>query len=380
MSSSFFNVLQSKNYINIFSILCLLFLFSRCTDSQEANSSVSVYTMIGETIVLKNQQENELSKKSISNLKVYSINSNGVRFYYKENIDYIFSNNLLKRTVNSSIPNYSFHNVLYNTDGTFTFSSLPRNPSLTIPFHVYADYNFVDSESIKGNFEELILSSKLKNKLKSKQLIKIGVMGTSISAGAHTLASFYQDSDKQTYPYLVAKALRNSFGSEVLTSNYSKNGSSIGDIFDSLPTIIKDDNDLVFIEFGMNDHIGENWLGNLPFFEKNMEELIKKFKGNNTDVILVGFFQQNPYWDMEYVGSTRAYNQSIYNLAKKYNCFFADINYEFSKYSQKKIDQDLCGDFMHHPTSFGHLLYYKTIMPLFSEKVTNDGEMYNLVN
>lgn len=376
-----------KNIVNFtFSIYIKIFLlifflqFLGCSNSQINNKKETVYNMIGETVVLVNQAENELSKKNIYNLKLYSIDNSGVKSYYKDKVDYTFLNNLLKRTSNSNIPNYSFHNVLYNADGTFTFSSIPRNPSLTIPFQVYADYNFIDSELQEGIFEEQILSINIKNKLKSKFPLRIGVLGTSISAGAHTLSSFYQSSDAQTYHHLVAKALKKSFGSEVLILNYSKNGSTIGDIFNSLPAIIQDNNDLVFIEFGMNDHIGKNWLANKSLFEKNMEKLIKKFKDNDTDVVLVGFFQQNPSWDMEYKGSTKAYNQSIYNLSKKYNCFFADINYEFSKYSQTKIDQDICGDFMHHPTSFGHLLYYKTIMTLFSEKGTTDGDIYNLVN
>jgi hypothetical protein len=75
-----------------------------------------------------------------------------------------------------------------------------------------------------------------------------------------------------------------------------------------------------------------------------------------------------------------AYNQSLYNLAKKHNCYFADINKEFSKYNQTKIKQDLCGDFIHYPTSFGHLLYHKTIIPVFLDKEVSVAFVYSLVN
>lgn len=53
---------------------------------------------------------------------------------------------------------------------------------------------------------------------------------------------------------------------------------------------------------------------------------------------------------------------------------------EFSKYSQTKINNDLCEDFMHHPITFGHVLYYKTITPLFFKNDTRDGLMYHLIN
>ena len=107
--------------------------------------------------------------------------------------------------------------------------------------------------------------------------------------------------------------------------------------------------------------------------------LIDKFQQSGTNVIIVGFFQQNQNWDLEFEGSTFIFNQVLSNLAKKYNCYFADINGEFSKYSQKKINEDLCGDFMHHPTSFGHLLYYKTLIPVFLSENKSDGFVYDLL-
>ncbi|MFC4478242.1 SGNH/GDSL hydrolase family protein [Flavobacterium chungangensis] len=336
--------------------------------------------MIGETFVLKGNDSNNLIKENVSNLKVYSIDSVRVKHFFTEKVDYIIEGNKLRRTKNSKIPNFDEHVVVYNDDGTFTFNSFPRNPPLTIPFQLYADYDFSDFDSIYGNLDKSFLSEKLKNKIAKREKIKIGVIGTSITAGAHTLEQFYHNSDKDSYPYLIKKAIEKLYRNEVVITNYSQNGSSIDYLGDVFPTALKDNNDLMFIEFGMNDHIYSWWKSNLPNFELTMSNSVDRFKTHGIDVIMVGFFQQNQSWDLEFINSTIEYNQSLSNVSKKYNCYFADVNKEFSKYSQPKINQDFCGDFMHHPTSFGHLLYYKTIIPAFLKEDVNDGFIYNLVN
>lgn len=362
--------------------LSLLMLFSifGCNTDDTNSKEVADQDIIGETFVLTGVEENNLIKKEINNLKLYSIDSNRHKVYYKEKVDYVVVNNKVKRTSNSSIPNFVDHSVVLNSDDSFTFSFSPRNPPLTIPFHVYADYNFSDTEALHGEFNNNFLSYELKEKLKSKGGLKIGAIGTSITAGAHTLEKFYFDSDQQSYPYLLAEAINTVKGNKVSVVNYSKGGGSIGYLETIIDVVLHDNIDLVLIEFGMNDHIHAWWESGLPSFELRISSAIEKFEAHNIDVILVGFFQQNPSWDLEFENSTIAYNHSLYNLAKKHNCYFADINKEFSKYSQTKINQDLCGDFMHHPTSFGHLLYYKTIIPVFLDKDVTDGFVYSLLN
>ena len=185
---------------NHFYSFLLFLVFFGCTSYKVNNLALSSYKITGESFVLKNSDENRLIKNNISNLVLYSIGSKRERIYYKENVDYVVVNNRVKRTINSSIPNFAGHDVLANQEGTFTFSSSPRNPSLTIPFHVYADYDFQDIETVYGEFNKSFLSTKLKEKLRNKENIKFGAIGTSITAGVHTLESFHFDSDKQTYP------------------------------------------------------------------------------------------------------------------------------------------------------------------------------------
>lgn len=368
-----------KKINNYWCSFFLFFIFFGCTTDKNHYLEAKSYKIIGESLVLKNTEENHLIKNNITNLTLYSIDSKRDRIYYKKDVDYVVTNNRIKRTNNSSIPNFVDHNFVTNLDGSFTFGYSPRNPSLTIPFHVYVDYDFQDTEIVYGEFNKNYLSSRFKEKLNNKEDIKIGSIGTSITAGAHTLENFYFNSDKQAYIYLLANAVNKIYKNNVCVKNYSQGGSSVGDAFNLLPTILEDKNDLVVIEFGMNDHINSDWSTNLVGFKDKVGILIDKFQQSKTDIIIVGFFQQNPNWDLEFKGSTLAFNQVLYNLAKKYNCYFADINSEFSKYIQKKINEDLCGDFMHHPTAFGHLLYYKTLVPVFLSENKNDGFVYGLV-
>jgi hypothetical protein len=358
----------------------LIFSFAACGNDDRSNDNFDINEISGESITLKNTEENTLIKNDIYNLKLYLVDSDRNRIYYKENVDYIATQNKLRRTTNSSIPNFKDHKVIFNNDSTFTFNSVPRNPSLTISYHIYADYNFYDTEYIAGQFDKGFLSTRLKNKLKNKKQINISAFGTSITAGAHTLEDFHHNSDIETYPYLVAKGLKKVWGSNVVVTNYSKNGGYLKSLSDFLPTMIQGENDIVFIEFGMNDHIGSDWEKNLLVFNMYLEEIMIKFQEKNVDVILIGFPQQNSRWDMEYKGSTIAYNKSLANFAKKYSCSFIDIYSNFSKYDQTKINNDLYGDFMHHPSSFGHILYYKSIMPLFITKDVSDGYVYSLLD
>lgn len=366
-----------SNFRSFFYIFFCLFFC--CHSEKDENIDVENGSMIGETFVLSNMDQNHFIKKNISNLKIYSIDSVRNKHFWKENIDYIVEDNKVKRTINSNIPNFSKHNVVYNNDGSFTFNSSPRNPSLNIPYQLYADYKFYDLEIIKGEYNKTFLSKDLKDKLKNKKQIKIGVIGTSITAGAHTLEEFHHNSDKESYSYLLGAGIKKLYGNNVIITNYSKGGSSIDYLDTVFKNVLEDHNDLVLIEFGMNDHLSSSWESGILTFESNITSAIEKFKVQNIDVIIVGFFQQNPLWDLEFSNSTIAYNQLLHNICEKYNCYFADVNKEFSKFSQTKINQDFCGDFMHHPTSFGHLLYYKTIVPAFLDKEATDGFLYSLI-
>jgi len=361
-------------------ILIIIFLSAACSISETIQIKQPENKISGETITLSGFAENSLLKSNISNLKVYSFNKEKNKVYYKENIDYVTAGNRIKRIKDSKIPNFALHKVVLNDDLRFTFSASPRNPELTIEYQVFCDYGYTDAESLEGHYKNSFLSPEIKEKLKDKKVIKIAVIGTSISAGAHTFAQYYEGSDRETYPHLVATAIKNKFGSQVIINNYSKGGSSLSYLEDSYETIIAENYDLIFIEFGMNDHLYSFWFEQLPNFESVMSSFLKTSRENNVNIVLVGFFQQNTLWDLEFACSTNAYNQVLFNIAGNFNCFFADINKEFAKYSQKKINQDLCGDYMHHPTTFGHQLYYKTIMPIFLEDTVSDKSLYKLIN
>ena len=361
-------------------LVILIFLSAACSNVDKELISKTENRINGETITLSGFEENNLLKKNISNLKLYSFDNGKNKVYYKENLDYVVVGNRIKRIKDSKIPDFAFHKVVLNDDLSFTFAASPRNPELTIEYQVFCDYDYTDMESLQGYYKSSFLSSEIKDRLKNKKAIKIAVIGTSISAGAHTWAQYYEESDRETYPYLVATAIENKFGSQVTINNYSMGGSSLSYLEESYESIIAENYDLIFIEFGMNDHLYSLWLEQLPNFESVMSSIVKTSRQKDVNIILVGFFQQNLSWDLEFMGSTNAYNKSLFDIARQYNYYFADINKEFSKYDANKINRDLCGDYLHHPTTFGHQLYYKTIMPVFFEDSVSDGTLYKLVN
>ena len=141
-----------------FYIIILFFVFVGCdrTELDFSNTLNEKNEIVGESITLKNLEYKNLIKNELTNIKVYSIDSSLQRGYYIKDID----------------------------------------------------YNFFDTVQIQGKFSSDFLSLRLKEKLKNKEQIRIGALGTSITSGAHTLDHYYNNSDKDTYPYLISKMLK----------------------------------------------------------------------------------------------------------------------------------------------------------------------------
>jgi hypothetical protein len=243
-----------------------------------------------------------------------------------------------------------------------------RNPELTIGYQILADYEVY-------NVYEYSSSSDF---MYGEEKMKMATIGTSITYGAHTYEQYYYSSDKQTYPYLVAKGLLKLYGIECEIKNWSIDQGGINQLSSFvLDNIINERCDFVFIELGMNDHLGEN--PNIVAFENAINNAVTTLKENDITVILVGFFQQNPDWDLEYPANTVLYNNVLRNIALEHKIFFADIYAEFSEISSEKMYKDYMGDFMHHPTSFGHQLYYTCIMPFFIHGKYTDSLLFELI-
>jgi hypothetical protein len=366
---------MGKNLIA--SIVLSLCLISCVLDEWQSSESISYGSCIkGETLTLSGDQLNSLYKAEFSELKLYSITSSGNVRYYFEGIDFVIENNQIRRTDSSLIPDFSGHQIIYNSEGKFTWNPEPnRNPELIIPYQIYADYQFnveLDRFIKPANF----ISRHLYEKLRQRKQIVIITIGTSITFGAHTYQHYYNQSDCQTYPYLVSMALNKIYGAECQIINGSTDGGGVNQIQD-LTTTLAINPDVVFIELGMNDHDGEN--PNIEYFYNSINNAVEIFKDNNIDVVLLGFFQQIESWELEFPKNTIAFNMVLSKIASLNNVFFCDIYSFFESINKNKLYKDYTGDFMHHPTSFGHQLYYLNIMPFFIDKEIKESDLLEYI-
>lgn len=338
--------------------LYFFFLLLSVSCNKEERSDDFEYRIKGETITLNNNEFNQLLQENVSDIFVYSLDPEGNIIQYIENKDYVVEENRIRRTEKSSIPNFANYNVAYQPDGKFEWIPEPNlNPPLPLLYQVYVDYRYKET-----NAADIILPSITLNKERLTRTLKIVGSGTSITTGIHTYNHYFTNSDSQTYLYLLARAIKRIYNNEVVVVNKSINGGRINQIV-NLEPILSENPDIVIIELGMNDHCGE--VPDQVTFKNSIDRAVKLLKENEIEVILVGFFQQNPDWELEYPHNTRIFNDILKDIASQHNIFFADIYTAFEKLDKMKLYKDYMGDFMHHPTSFGHQLYYLEIMPFF---------------
>ena len=132
--------------------------------------------------------------------------------------------------------------------------------------------------------------------------------------------------------------------------------------------------DVMMIELGMNDHCENNGGDEVPAAEErvvsyknDLENAVDTLQQNGIDVILIGFPQQNMTWDMEDMNATRLYNEALKELAEQKHIYFADVYDLFREVGYKKpLNQDVMADYIHHPTEWGHKLYYTSIISAFN--------------
>jgi hypothetical protein len=334
------------------------------------------YSITGETIALSSQDPSYLLKKDAKINAVYKIGKGSAITTYKLGTDYLLTGNGgIARTASSSIPDFSTHKVVLNADGKFTFVGDPtRNPQAAVPWQIMVDYSTTEDSLIyqKSNF----LSNKLKNKLKNKEDISIYCIGTSISAGAHTVPVFYDNKNTAAYVQLIAKAIHKLYGNKVTVTNLAEGGADASLFNSKLEQIKINKPDFIFVEFGMNEHIIST---NIDIYLTDIENGIKTLMAAGIDCSIVGFFQQNPEWESEVPASTKYFNDKLREMAARDNVFFSDIYNVFKQIPEEKRYKDLTGDYMHHPTDFGHKIYYLAIIPWLLFENKPESELLKLV-
>ena len=320
----------------------------------------------GETITLSSQLTSYPLKKDAKITSVYKIGAGGSVKTYKSGSDYLLTKDGgIQRTVNSAIPDFSTYNVIFDSNGMFSYT--PQNPPFPFFWQVMIDYT-IDTDSTIHS-QSLYLSDTLKSKILSKKDLSIYSIGTSITAGANTAVTWYGQVATEIYPNFVGRALNKLYGNLVTVTNLAVGGATSELLTANVTKIKADKPDLVFIEFGMNEHDRSK---NMDEYLDNIEVDVKSIKASGIDCVIVGFLQQNPKWNNESYPRSVYFNLQLNEIAKRNGCFFADIYKAFGGLPQTKLYTDILADYIHHPTEFGQKIYYLTTMPvfLFDDNVT----------
>jgi lysophospholipase L1-like esterase len=339
----------------LFVIVC--FAITGCGDQAQPPAQPRAVNVLGETMTFRGAEKRTPYFPCSGVLRVYSYLSDGSVKDYAAGTDYLVTDQCtLSRTTGSAIPdilNYTYIDTSGNPatvaeELPYEFYYTPvRNPPGIMTYNVYIDYMSAPQLPVIGRA--------------AKRYSNVFIFGDSIAGGANTAALFFFNETTDSF----AGKLRNAFP-DVKFTNQFQNGGSIETLTAKVDSYLADHPDLVLIEFGMNDHI--EGPANLANFKGQLDTLTSKFLANGVDVILVGFFQQNRRWVLENPTDTESYNASIQAVAEAHSVPFIDIRSEFAKLSASgKRLEDMTGDFFHHPTGFGHSIYFSMIAPFVAQ-------------
>ena len=321
----------------------------------------------GETLVLVDLLPKRLLHKPEEVRSVYSMDSAGNVTEYKEGTDYLvdYERGTIRRTDSSAIPNYSEHHVTYDS-GKFSLvrDSENQNPESNRSYQICVDYEYLVSEKELEAVTDSssYLSDDVKSKVLNGESITIALCGDSIGAGADT-------NGQDIFLYYLAGSLEQYYGVDVNTAQLSAEEGSRDYLLENIPQIIELHPDVVMIEFGMEDHCDTDAAAekNINCFTSDIETAVDTLWEHGIDAILIGFPQQNMTWNAEDVEATKLYNEALKAIADSKNVYFADVYDIFDQVGKiKPISRDVMADFIHHPTEWGHKLYYTSIIEAFN--------------
>lgn len=321
----------------------------------------------GETLVLVDLLPKRLLHKPEEVRSVYSMDSAGNVAEYKEGTDYLvdYERGTIRRTDSSAIPNYSEHHVTYDS-GKFSLvrDSENQNPESNRSYQICVDYEYLVSEKELEAVTDSssYLSDDVKSKVLNGESITIALCGDSIGAGADT-------NGQDIFLYYLAGSLEQYYGVDVNTAQLSVEEGSRDYLLENIPQIIELHPDVVMIEFGMEDHCDADAAAEekVNRFTSDIESAVDALQEQGIDVILIGFPQQNMTWEEENVEATKLYNEVLKDIAGRKNVYFADVYDIFDRVGEiKPISRDVMADFIHHPTEWGHKLYFTSIIEAFN--------------
>ncbi len=211
-------------------------------------------------------------------------------------------------------------------------------------------------------FEGSLLPSSV-HKLLNKQLLKIVVVGDSISAGCN--ASGWAESApwQPAYPELLQQYLQERFVTKVEIHNPSVSGTDTKWVLDKLDKVVETQPDLVIVAFGMNDASGRP----AAEYQKNISAIVAGISERqpNCEFILVASMPGNRDWATLQPELFPQYRDALKALSRP-GVAVADLTSIWSGFLEHKQDRDLTGNGVNHPNDFGHRVYAQVLGTLLT--------------
>lgn len=301
-----------------------------------------------EAVVFRGLERTPLRLPVSSIRAVFGYDHNGLRVDYLAGADWRWDGSGIVRTAGSRMPDLGTYGYVANSGSSFSFVSQPRNPPLLIPHQVYVDYS-------SGRPDRLVVPTP---GAATDRLVVC--LGDSITAGAHTIANYFRDTDDDSYCGL----LRQHLGPSSVVLNPSVPGGTLAWVQEQLPPLLALRPQTIILAFGMNDHVAG--AAALPAFEALLQDTVQQLRSAGVRVLLVGFFQQNTRWVLEDPAQTLAYNQALARVAVRSAVAFIDVRDAFARSAPDgQSIESRTGDFMHHPNNFGQRVYFSLLLPHF---------------
>lgn len=323
-------------------------LLTGCGGGGGSTAATPTTEVRAEAVVLSGVQTSRLRQPATAVRAVYGYSEAGTRIDYLQGTDWQPSGQGLARTAGSRLPDFAGYRYTATSGSSFSFSATPRNPPLVIPSQVYVDYSSSTPDRLVQPASGAARHS------------RVVCLGDSIAAGAHTIANYFLGTDADTYCGL----LRSHLGATAEVLNPSVPGGTLASVLPTLPGLLAARPQTLVLAFGMNDHVAG--AAALPDFEATLADTVQLAQAVGVRVILVGFIQQNTRWVREDPAQTLAYNQAIARVAGQRGVAFIDIRAAFDRSAPDGNSiESRTGDFMHHPNSFGHRVYFSLLLPHF---------------
>lgn len=350
-------VLNTKMIFFYSGLMFTFLLLEGCKKDRSVDSKKPIKIQ-GESLVLASTIPGKLCFDSISRNSVVVrstyLPNDSTGKVYREGIDYTvdYGAGEIKRTLNSSIPDYS-KNPLY---GKKDFDHKQYSNYSNHPYFIWIDY------TTKNGHPLTIPNDQSKHLVNFRKKLERGVPVTVVSYGNSITAGGEASSTHHRFQHRWANYLKRIFPKanieieDVSIPGYtSKQGVEWWDDY-----IGKTSPDLVIVGWGMNDHniLSAGGKGNpLDLYRNNLIILVGMIKERKkAEVILYSSCPPNDDWHYG-SHSMELYAAATKQAAIESNCAYVDVYNTWKVVLARKDASSLLGNNINHPNDFGHWLY-----------------------